>query len=177
MKKNITTKDLARLGMLIAITVILGMFFTIRPTPALKIPTKFISVSISAMLFGPVWGGIVGGLSDLISYALNPVAGALLPQITVVEFLYGFTYGLFLKNVISSKNGYLKGFLCVVFQMVFLHALLTTYLLTPVFNMNFMPLFISRIPGFIINLLLQIIGIFFVIKFSDRIRMLGKGDN
>lgn len=173
--KKIKTKTLAYLGMLLAITIIMGMFFTLRPDPYTKIPTKFIPVAISGMLFGPLWGGIVGALSDLISYSLNPTAGALLPQIILVEFLYGFSYGLILKKIKPSKKGYVKVFFFTLLQIIFLHIFLTTYLLAPIYGMPFCALFILRIPGFIANTLLQIVGVLFIVKLSRQIKKLSGG--
>ncbi len=174
-KGNLSTKNLAYLGMLLAITIILGMFFTIRPDPYTKIPTKFIPIAIASMLFGPFWGGILGALADLISYSLNPMAGALLPQITLIEFLYGFTYGLFLKNIADTKMCYVKVLSFTFLQVITLHVFLTTLLLVPVYGVPFWVLFALRIPGFIINTVLQILGIFFIVKFSKTLKKISGG--
>lgn len=173
MKKRISklsTRNLTNLSMLLAIAVIFGMFFTSRPDPYTKIPIKFIPVAISAMLFGPVWGGIVGALADVISYSINPAAGAMLPQIIVIEFLYGFSYGLFLKNIIPSKSGYFKTIFFTIIQIIILHVLLTTLALLPVYKLSFKTLFILRTPGFIINTVLQLLGILYIIKYSSQLK-------
>jgi len=172
--KKLTTRELCTLSLLLAISIILGIFFTIRPTPTMKIPTKFFPIAISSMLFGPLWGGLTGLLSDTVSYFLNQSAGAFMPQITFIEFLYGFTYGLFLRNI--HKNNYIKGIIGVLFQIIFLHILLTTYFLVPVFNTPFVPLLISRLPAAGINSFLQLFGIIFIIKNSNTFRKLSGGD-
>lgn len=175
--KKLSTRELCTLSLLLAISVILGMFFTFRPTPAIKIPTKFFPIALSSMLFGPFWGGLIGFLADIISYFFNQSAGAILPQITFVEFLYGFTYGLFLRHAAKSCKGYLKGIICVLFQIVFIHILLTTYFLVPIFKTPFIPLLISRLPAAGINTILQLIGIIFIIKHSNTFRKLSGGTN
>ena len=178
MKKNtlqLSTKNLATLGMLLAITIILGMFFTIRPDPYTKIPTKFIPIAISSMLFGPFWGGVLGALADLLSYSLNPSQGALLPQITLIEFLYGFSYGLFLKNISPTKKCYIKALFFTLLQVIILHIFLTTLLLVPVYKTPFWALFTLRIPGFIINTILQVFGILFIVKLSKTLKKISGG--
>ena len=127
------------------------------------------------MLFGPIWGGIVGALSDLISYSLNPSQGALLPQIVLIEFLYGFSYGLFLKNIKAKKSGYFKAVFSTLCQVILLHIFLTTVFLVPVYGIPFKALFILRIPGFIANTLLQVLGIIFIVKFSNTLRKISGG--
>ncbi len=74
-ERFLTTRTLVQLGMLIAITLIMGL------TPLGTIPTPFLSVSlvtvpvaIAAILMGPKGGFIVGGVFGLTSF-YNAVAG------------------------------------------------------------------------------------------------------
>ncbi len=92
--EKLTVKKLCVLAMLTALTAILAIYGTFRVGNYIKIPTKFISVFITGAVFGPVWGGVVGALGDILNSFLMPV-GPWLPQITAVEFLCGFLFGLF----------------------------------------------------------------------------------
>lgn len=172
--RKLSTREICSLGLLLAITVIMAMFFTIRIGTGIKIPTKFLPIAISAMLFGPLWGGVIGILADLLAYMFNPVAG-FLPQITFVEFLYGFTYGLVLKNISRSSSGYVKGILCVIFQIVFLHLFLTSYFLIPIMGNNYSWILTYRLTPAIINTVLQIAGICFLVTYSDTFRKISGG--
>lgn len=174
MKKNFktsrfTTRGLCTLGMLLALTVIMSVFFTLRIGEAIKLPTKFLPISVAAMLYGPVFGGVVGALADILAYIVNPVA-AFMPQITLVEFLYGFSYGIFLKNCSKSPKGYALAFLCVLFQIVFLHILLTSYLLLPVTGVSFAKTLIMRLPAAGINCIIQLVGLFFTVSLSGTLK-------
>jgi len=80
---NLKTKKLCRLGLLTAITVILAMFFTFRIGTMIKIPLKFVSVFITGVFFGPIWGGVVGALGDFFNAVLMPV-GAYIPLLTLI---------------------------------------------------------------------------------------------
>ncbi|QNK41622.1 folate family ECF transporter S component [Caproicibacter fermentans] len=86
--------SLAACGMLLALDVILGMF-TLNLSPILKIGFSFLSVAAAGMLFGPVAGGTVGALGDIISYFINPT-GPYFPGFTLNAFLSGAVYGWFL---------------------------------------------------------------------------------
>lgn len=92
--EKLTAKKLCMLAMLTALTALLAVYGTFRVGNLIKVPTKFISVFITAAVFGPVWGGVVGALGDVLNSFLMPV-GPWLVQITAVEFVYGFVFGLF----------------------------------------------------------------------------------
>ncbi len=154
-----SVRELCTLSLLIALTVLLGVYATIRIGSAIKIAFKFIPVFITAALFGPFWGGMVGALSDIIAFFISPVGGAFIPQITLVEFFYGFLYGLFFYKM-SSWGGYktmLKIVLCVVLQIIFFNQVITTYMLMPIMNMDFNTLLLLRAPAALINMTIQLI--------------------
>lgn len=171
-----SVRDLCALALLIAITVLLGIYATLRVGSAIKIPFKFISVFITAALFGPFWGGSVGALADVIAFFLNPVGGAFIPQITMVEFLYGFTYGLLFFNM-SSWNGFKTMFriiVCVIFQIVVLNLGVTTYMLVPLMGISFDNLLIMRAVSGVINMALQLVVISVVSKYISSFRKILK---
>ena len=172
--RKLSVRELCTLGMLLALTTILAVFLTVRIGEGIKIPTKFLSISVASMLFGPLYGGLIGALADILTYAVNPVA-YFMPQITFVEFLYGFTYGLFLRNLSNSAKGYISVVSCVLFQIVFIHILLTSYFLMPVMQLSYPAMLAMRLPAAAVNCALQIIGVCFVVKYSDAFRRLSAG--
>jgi len=170
-----TVKDLCALALLIAITVLLGIY-SLRFGSAVKISFKFISVFITAAIFGPFWGGAVGAIADIVAFIVNPVGGAFIPQITMVEFLYGFTYGLFFFNL-SSWNGFKTMFrviVCVIMQITILNLWLTTHLLVPIMNMNFDALLVMRAISGVINMAIQLVTISVMTKYISSFRKILK---
>lgn len=167
-----TVKELCVLALLIAVTVLLSIYCTFRFGNAVKIPFKFISVFVTAALFGPLWGGIVGALADIITYILFPVGGAPLPQITMVEFMYGFTYGLFFYNM-HSWSGFktmIKIVVCVIFQIVVFNLGLTTFFLADVYEMTYETALATRaLPG-VINMAIQLVIITILSKYISTFR-------
>ena len=154
-----SVRDLCTISLLIALTVLLGIYATFRVGSAIKIAFKFIPVFVTASLFGPFWGGLAGALADIISYVISPVGGAFIPQITLIEFFTGFTYGLFFYKL-NSWGGYktmLKIVSCVVFQIVVLNLGLTTYMLMPIMQMDFNSLLVLRAPACVINMAIQLV--------------------
>ncbi len=127
--EKLNVKKLCILAMLTAITVILAIFCTFRIGNAIKIPFKFITVFITGAIFGPVWGGVVGALGDILNSVLVPV-GAPLPQITAVEFIYGFLFGLLLYKK-DGKRYYVNTVICA-FIMTVIDIVVVSYILTSV---------------------------------------------
>ena len=84
-----------RQALLIAIAVVLG-FFSVQLTENLKIGFSFIANELTAMLFGPVVGGIMGGVADIIKYLLKPTG----------PFFFGFTFNAILGAVIYGAVSY-----------------------------------------------------------------------
>lgn len=175
-RKLLSAKDICVLALLIALSVILAVYGTIRIGAGIKISFKFISVFITAALFGPLWGGAVAALSDVIAFMINPVGGMFLPQITMVEFLYGFTYGLVFFNM-GSWHGFktmLKIVLCVIFQIGILNLCLTSYFLIPLMKMDFKALVVMRSVSALINMASQLVVLTFISKYISSFRKILK---
>lgn len=64
------TKVMAVAAMLIAIGVILG-FFSVQLTEFIRIGFSGIPNELASMLFGPVVGGIMGGIGDILKFLIK----------------------------------------------------------------------------------------------------------
>lgn len=94
-KKDISvSKKLVYMAMFIAITSVLSRFAAIQ-LPFLKITFSFIPIALAASIFGPVYGGVVAGIEDLIGATLFP-KGPFFPGFTLSAILVGVIYGLVL---------------------------------------------------------------------------------
>ncbi len=137
--EKLSAKKLCVLAMLTALTALLAIYGTLRVGNMIKIPTKFITVFITAAIYGPIWGGVVGALGDLLNSFLMPV-GPWLAQITAVEFLCGFVFGLFFYK--QTNNGYiLRAILCAL-ALTLIDLFLMSALLTQV---GYFPDFITAV--------------------------------
>ena len=181
MKKNffprLSVKDICTLGLLFAITVVLAVFGTFRIGDAVKIPTKFISVFVTAAIYGPVWGGMCAATGDLLNAVLAPV-GAMLPQITLVEFVSGFAYGLFfIKSGEYSKPDFaLRVTGCVLAQFC-VDMVLTTAVLTywVGYFPQFKTAFLFRLPAGLVKAVLQLMLIMPCRGLIERIKKTAYG--
>lgn len=149
------TKKICTLSMLIAVSVVLGAYLTVRIGGGIKITFKFVTVFIAAYFFGPTAGGIVGIVSDIIAYVLSPT-GAFLPQVSAIEFVYGFIFGImFYKKNISV----FKIVVCAAIQMLIINLFGTSYVLKEFFGGNYFAAISARIPTAILNTAIQIISL------------------
>ncbi|OQB23980.1 MAG: Folate transporter FolT [Firmicutes bacterium ADurb.Bin182] len=96
MSKN--TLRLTVCAMLVALGVILGGALSIPGFAmggySFKIGFGVLPVILSGVLYGPIWGGMVGGLTDLIQALVFP-KGPYMPWFTIVGVLFGAIPGMF----------------------------------------------------------------------------------
>lgn len=83
-------------AMFIAVGVVLGFYFTVQITDFLKLGFSFIANEMTALLFGPVVGGIMGGVTDIIKFLIKPTG----------PFFFGFTFNAILGAVIYGMMLY-----------------------------------------------------------------------
>ena len=113
MKRN-STKRICILGLLTAITVVLGILATFRVGNLIKIPLKFISVFLVGFIFGPLQSGGVAAIADLIEASKMGIN----PMITGVEFLCGFIFGLCFYKARNNKKYYMRALICALLQLM-----------------------------------------------------------
>lgn len=86
------TKVMAVAAMLIAIGVILG-FFSVQLTEFIRIGFSGIPNELASMLFGPVVGGIMGGIGDILKFLIKPTG----------PYFFGYTLNAMLGPVIYGN--------------------------------------------------------------------------
>ncbi len=95
-KTLFSIKDIAILGVLLALYVVCGVF-SIRIGTIFKLGFTFVAIACAGAIYGPVAGGTVGALGDVIAFMVNPT-GAYFPGFTLTAFLSGVVFGVFLRN-------------------------------------------------------------------------------
>lgn len=99
-------------GLLVACSLILGMigkaYFTFGP---IRITFENLPVLFGGFLFGPIFGGLIGVMSDFVScvIAANPIN----PIITLGAFSIGFL-GAFFKKFFGGRKSFASVLICVL---------------------------------------------------------------
>lgn len=95
-KSQIHLRRLCFTAVLVAIAVTMRVFFTIsiplQGEDGMRIGFAGVFSSLPAFLFGPLWGAISSGATDVLGHFLRP-QGAYLPHITAVAVAAGFLRG------------------------------------------------------------------------------------
>lgn len=134
------TRTITICGLFAAMSCLMGSF-TIRIGNILKIGFSGLINELVSMFFGPVVGGVFGGMTDVLKYILRP-DGAFLIGMTLNSALAGVIYGIFLyKKKISFWRilaaGVVVGFLCNI--------IITTWLLVPLTGKGFFVMLPTRL--------------------------------
>ena len=173
---KITLKKLCFLSLMTAITAILSIYCTFRIGNAIKIPFKFVSVFLTAAMYGPFWGGTIAVLGDILNVFFAP-SGPWIPMITAIEFLNGAVFGIFFyKRYHEAKNYFFRTLICCLILLLF-DMILTSAVLTYVgYFPTFAAAFSLRLPAGIIKIFIQ--GIFIIIskEYLKRFKLIGGKD-
>lgn len=155
--KKIIVK-IAVTALLIALTAILNRFGSVV-TPELKIGFSFVPIMVCGMMFGPLWGGVCGGMGDLLAAILIPL-GPPHPGITLTAVLSGVIYGLLGIVAIKLQN---KAFftisatLCVLSEKLFCTLLLNSLWISQLTGIPYLTQMAARVPQAVILILPEIV--------------------
>ncbi len=139
MSRKPGVRTVVYLGVLTALEIVLSRFLSISAWN-MKIGFSFVPVAAAAMLFGPLAGGIVGALGDLLGAVLFPI-GPYFPGFTLTAFLTGAVFGLFLHR----RRTALATLGAVAVNQLLLSLLLNTLWISLLYGSPFLPLLTTRL--------------------------------
>lgn len=133
-----STRSIVACGLLTATSIVLTRLFSfmipIGGVGAIRLGFGPLPVIMAGVMFGPVAGGAVGMVADVLGYAINPMGGAFIPQLTVVAAITGMVPGL-LVRVLKHEPPTFKTILAAVTAGQFVSSLiLTPYVLYTVLH-------------------------------------------
>ena len=169
MNTRISLRVLCQVGMLIALAFVLERLFPIVNTPTLRITLAFIPMMCCGMLFGPVWGAVAFGISDILGW---PIMGLMpIPLILVARIVNGFLFGLILhrENLKLLPHAVVSAFS----TQVICGMGLTTLGLAQFLGSPYFPFLMTRLPQFVILIVLQIVVFPVLIKLRSALRKTG----
>ncbi len=105
LKAYFTAQRIAYLGIMVALAVLTNIFPINFNGGSNSVSFTYTIYVLSGIFFGPVAGGIVGVLSDILGFLIAP-QGPYMPLITLSSALMGVISGLVMK--IPKVNNYVK---------------------------------------------------------------------
>lgn len=172
-KSKISTEKLVICGILVAFYIILTKFVSIH-SGTTKIGFGFLAIFLGAYLLGPIYGGLIGAIGDLLGTLLFPLDGAYFPGFTLTAFLTGVLFGLVFKGNYHEKLKLRIGIAVVIDQLI-LSLFLNTFWISLISgNSTFAGLLGIRLVQVLIMIIVEPVCIFAIVKLIDRNKIMKK---
>lgn len=126
------------IGILAAMEIILARFSV--HTWNIKIGFSFVPIVVAAIIYGPMAGGLVAAIGDVVSAVLFPV-GAYFPGFTLTAFLTGAAFGFCLRKKVNILNTALAVFIA----QGLISQCMNTYWISFLYGSPYGPLFFTRL--------------------------------
>lgn len=157
---NNNVKKLVATALCVAIAIILPQLVHSIPNAGSVILPMHIPVLLCGILCGPIYGMACGVLAPLVSSFVTGMPGpAFLPNMMAELFVYGLISGLLIM-IIKSKNEVLNIYISLVGAMItgrIVYGIMSALIFSVgkySLNIWFTSLFITAIPGIIIQLII-----------------------
>ena len=149
------TKKIAYLAFLTALTIILTRILSIRIPIAgvegVRVGFGALPIIFAGIAFGPVAGGIVGALGDILGYFINPL-GAYMPHFTFTSFLTGFIPGFIVFYVLKRCRTLPVILIAISVGQLITSLTLVPYFINTLFEVPFTVLMPPRLISQLINI-------------------------
>ncbi|NLX91616.1 MAG: folate family ECF transporter S component [Firmicutes bacterium] len=139
--KKIAAQTLTRMALLIALNVILARVLSVRiplgGVEGLRIGFSSVPVIFAGIFMGPLAGGIVGAIGDLIGFFISPI-GAYMPHFTLNAALRGVIPGLVILLLSRGRRqiGIFPLFLAVCSTLIITDVFLLPFFFETLFGLS-----------------------------------------
>ena len=146
--KKFPTKKIVYMAFLMALNIILERMLSLRipffGVEGIRIGFGALPVILAGITFGPLAGGIVGGLGDLLGFSIMPLGGYM-PHFTLTAFLTGFIPGLLFFYVFKKKYSFWSLLIPIAVGQVITSIILVPIFLNVLFGSPVLPVLIPRL--------------------------------
>lgn len=159
----------------IVLTRLLSLHIAIGGVEGIRIGFGGLPIIFTGILFGPLAGGIVGAISDILGYIINPM-GAYMPHFTLTSFLTGFIPGLIIYYVFKRKRNYWTLFLAIAVGQTISSVILVPIFLQSLFEIPLKATFLPKLVGQMIHIpvyayLVRLLLTYDLIKLPEDIKV------
>lgn len=152
-KKKIPVKNIALMGLLIALQIVFVRFLSIQ-TWNLKISFGFLPLVMAAIILGPVESAVVGAAADFLGAVIFPT-GPYFPGMTLTALLTGIVWGVFLhKKVTLPRTILATAINNFIFSMV-----LNSFWISMLYGSPFAGILQVRVPQACLMFMVEIVVI------------------
>ena len=129
-KPMVKVKDITTLAMLFALMMVCKLIQIPSGFGNLGLGLTYLFFAISAMIYGPIYGFVIGVFSDVIGFLLFPSEGFFHLGYTLQAALTGFIYGVCLYR---TKINFTKVFICRLLVNMLINVVFGSFLYLLVF--------------------------------------------
>lgn len=166
MKELSNVATVAVAGVLTALNIVLN-FFTVVISNLLQFSFSFLAIAAAGMLYGPVVGGMVGAVGDVLGNIIFPT-GPFFLGYTFNAFLTGFVYGLILYK---KQITVLRVFISNLTLVVLINFLLDPLWISIMYGHAFVFVLSARIVSTFIMLPIHVAMLYFILKFVQKVQV------
>ena len=163
-KQNRTNLKVLTAGaMMAALSIILERLLPITPPSNMidiRISLSNVPIILASILISPLAGGLAGVVSDIVGCFLSGYAP--FPILTLAPLVMGVLPGLLLCR--EKKMRLVKLSVVLVLTHIISSIVITTYGLSVMRGVAFVPMLITRLPSCSINLVIDVILVCLLIK-------------
>ena len=153
---KINTRKLVFLSLLTALGIVLTRFLSLRlplfGVEGIRIGIGSLPMIFAFMVFGPVAGGLVGAVTDVVGFWISPM-GAYMPHFTLTAFLTGFIPGFVMIYIFKNVRNFKTLLISIAIGQIITSIILVPYFIHILFGVPFKPLLIPRLIGQPINII------------------------
>ena len=157
-RPRISVRLMVMVAILTAMQIVLSRFLSYSIWNQ-KIGFAFVPVVLAGMLFGPLAGALVGGLSDFIGAILFPI-GAYFPGFTLTAALTGAVFGWLLYK----RQNLGRVCIAVLFNQLVLGLVVNSFWIAVLYGSSYVGLLGSRLIQYAIMVPVEIVVTWVLIK-------------
>lgn len=155
-------KKLTAGAMMAALSIILERVISLMPASNImdiRISLSNVPLILAGILASPLIGGIAGVVSDIVGCFISGYAP--FPILTLAPFVMGFLPGFIIKN---DTKSFVKLVLAIFVTHLASSVLITTYGLSVMRGVAFIPMLITRLPSTGINLAIDMVLVYLLLR-------------
>jgi ECF transporter S component (folate family) len=163
-KPRISVGLMVIIALLTAVQIVLSRFLSL-PLWNIKIGFGFLPIMLAGILYGPLAGALVGGLSDFIGAILFPI-GPYFPGFTLTAAISGAMFGW----VLHKRQSFGRVCGVVLFNQLVLGLLINSFWISVLYGSSYTGLLLSRLVQYAILVPVEVIITWFALRILSPIK-------
>lgn len=162
-KQRLSLRGITAGAMMAALSIILERVIALMPASNMmdiRISLSNVPIILAGIVVSPVAGAVAGVVSDIVGCFISGYAP--FPILTLAPLIMGFLPGLLLKK--RPEHSFIKVSATILASHIISSVLVTTFGLSVMRGVPFVPMLITRLPSCGINLVIDVTLVYLLLK-------------